>query len=83
MPVYQFHIRNNHSLVVDEDGINLPDVEAAAREAIHSAHEFFAEVSWPTDMVFEVTDEAGRLVFTYPISAHHAPADEECLALAS
>ncbi len=82
MAVYQFHIRDQLGLILDEDGIELPDALAAAREAIQSASEFFADASAPTDMVFEITDEAGRLVLTLPIRNYAARANDD-VALAS
>ena len=83
MAIFQFHIRDQHGLVHDEDGIELPDAVAAVREAIRSADEFFAEASTSTDMTFEITDEAGRLVLTIPICDPSVGAAECDLALAS
>ena len=39
MPVYFFHIRNNVSLLEDEEGTDLPDLEAAKSQALRSARD--------------------------------------------
>ena len=83
MAIFRFHIRDQHGLVLDEDGVELPDALAAAREALRSAQEFFRDASTPTNMTFENTDETGRLVLAIPIRNHAAGSDEGVLALAS
>jgi hypothetical protein len=83
MAIFQFHIRDQHGLVLDEEGVELPDAVAAVREAIRSADEFFAEASTPTNMSFEITDEAGRLVLIVPLRNQATRSDEADLALAS
>ena len=82
MAIYQFHIRDQHGLILDEDGMELPNVLAALREAMRSADEFLNHTSAPTDMAFEITDEAGHLVLTLPIRTYAARADEDDIALA-
>ena len=54
MAIYQFHIRDQHGLILDEDGVELPNALAAVREALRGASEFFADASAPTDMMFEI-----------------------------
>ncbi len=83
MRIYQFHIRDQHGLILDEDGVELPDVLAAFREAVRSANEFFADASASTDMIFEITDEAGHLVVALPIRNYAARADGDDISLAS
>ena len=83
MAIFRFHIRDQHGLVLDEDGIELPDALAAAREALRSAQEFFRDASAPTNMTFEITDETGRLVLAIPIRRLASSSDEADLALAS
>ncbi len=83
MAIFQFHIRDPHGLVLDDDGIDLPDALAAAREAIQSAQEFFRDASAPTNMTFEITDETGRLVLAIPIRHYATSSDEAGLAFAS
>ena len=83
MAIFQFHIRDQHGLVLDEDGIELPNALSAAREALRSAQEFFRDASAPTNMTFEITDETGRLVLAIPIRRLAMSSDEADLALAS
>jgi hypothetical protein len=83
MAIFQFHIRDQLGLVLDEDGIELPDALAAAKEAIRSAQEFFKDASTPADMAFEITDEVGRLVLVVPIRNHATGSEEAGLELAS
>ena len=54
-------------MIVDDEGIELPDLTAVLREAVNSSHEFLAEALAPTDMLFEITDEADRIVLVLPI----------------
>ncbi|HEX2552120.1 MAG TPA: hypothetical protein VHL98_00365 [Microvirga sp.] len=72
MPIFQFHVRDPHGLIVDDEGIDLPDLAAVLREALASSDEFLAEAAAPTDMLFEVTDEADRVVLVLPIRDHGA-----------
>ena len=67
MSVYRFHIRDASGLIEDEDGIDLPDLASAFKHALDSAREFTADVSPPTDMLFEIADSTGRTVLTVPI----------------
>lgn len=67
MPIFQFHVRDAYGLVVDDDGVDLPDLAAVLEEAIVSSGEFLAEASAPTDMLFEITDESDRVVLVLPI----------------
>ncbi len=67
MSVYRFHIRDASGLIEDEEGVDLPDLAAVLRHALDSAREFTADVSPPTDMLFEIADSTGRTVLTVPI----------------
>ncbi len=67
MSVYRFHIRDASGLIEDEEGIDLPDLASAFRQALHSAREFSAEAPPPADMLFEIADSTGRTVLTVPI----------------
>ena len=69
MPLYYFHVRTDRGLVEDEEGIELPDMQAVRREALVSAHEFTAEAQWSGALAFEVVDAAGETVLTLPIQA--------------
>ena len=83
MAIFQFNIRDKCGLVLDDEGIELPDIVAAAREAVRSASEFLTEASSPTDMAFEITDETGRLVLIVPIADRRNLLSEDDLTLAS
>jgi hypothetical protein len=43
MTRYFFHIRNGAAFVKDEEGIELPGIEAARKEAIEAAREILAD----------------------------------------
>jgi len=69
MPLYYFHVRTERGLIEDEEGIDLPHMQAVRREALVSAHEFIAEAQWTGALAFEVVDAAGETVLTLPIQA--------------
>jgi hypothetical protein len=69
MALYYFHVRTQSGLVEDEEGLDLPHLDAVRREAFVSAHEFLAEAEWSGPLAFEVTDERGATVLTLPIEA--------------
>lgn len=71
MPRFFFHIRNESGLRTDGEGMELPDVEAARKEAVARACEIWSKR--PPDAAhnndtFEVTDEAGEVVRRVPFS---------------
>jgi hypothetical protein len=72
MALYYFHVRTDRTLVADEDGIDLPHMEAVRREALVSAHEFSAEARWAGVLAFEITDAQGRVVLRLPIQRRSA-----------
>ena len=69
MALYYFHVRTQTGLVEDEEGLDLPHLDAVRREALVSAHEFLAEAEWSGPLAFEVTDAHGVTVVTLPIQA--------------
>ena len=69
MSLYRFHIRDASGLIEDEEGIDLPHLDAVRREALVSAHQFLAEAEWSGPLTFEVTDARGDTVLTLPIQA--------------
>ena len=69
MALYYFHVRTQSGLVEDEEGLDLPDLDAVKREALVSAHEFLVEAEWAGPLAFEVTDICGATVLTLPIQA--------------
>ncbi|MBB3444167.1 hypothetical protein [Rhizobium sp. BK379] len=66
--LFFFNIRSKNVEDVDQDGMDLPSLEAARSEARRSAREMVAEMILQEEhidgMRFEITDEAGRLVAT-------------------
>ena len=69
MALYYFHVRTQSGLVEDEEGIDLPHLDAVRREALVSAHQFLAEAEWSGPLAFEVADARGDTVLTLPIQA--------------
>ncbi len=69
MALYYFHVRTQNGLVEDEEGLDLPHLDAVRREALVSAHEFLAEAEWAGPLAFEVTDACGETVLILPIQA--------------
>ena len=68
MTHFYFNVREANSFEEDTDGVDLPDVVSAHREALRAAREMMIEeiaLGMPvTDQVFEVCDECGGLLFT-------------------
>lgn len=69
MARYYFHLREEDDRIEDEEGIELPDIEAARQLAIKNARTITAhEVTGcgvvPLDLVIEIPDEAGRITGT-------------------
>jgi hypothetical protein len=66
MPRYFFHVREGSSLSRDEEGQELPNVEAARREAINSAREILGEKLLHGGSLnhrsIEIADETGYVV---------------------
>jgi len=66
MSRYYFHIRHGSELIIDDEGQDFPDDEAARAEAAESVHEILAEAirSQSADMpeAIVVADEDGREV---------------------
>ena len=70
---FYFHIRENDKLATDDEGVDLPDLAAARREAELSAREMLADAiksgkeSVPD--AFVIADEEGRTLETLSLSA--------------
>ena len=66
MPRYFFHVREGSDLNRDAEGQDLPDVEAARREAINSVREIISEKLLHGGALnhrsIEIADETGRVV---------------------
>ncbi len=67
MPRYFFHIRDQHHLHVDEEGIELPDLHAVLEEALRTERELSDEPDGPYGLEFEITDSSGKTVLKVPI----------------
>jgi hypothetical protein len=67
MPRFYFHVYN-HIVAMDEEGLDLPDVEAAREQALESARELVCEDihkgQLNLDHRIEVEDAAGKKVLT-------------------
>jgi hypothetical protein len=73
MARYYFHFKSGDKARTDDDGVDLPDISAAAREAEQAARELLAEAiearkpDVPEAVV--VTDESGTEVYSLPFGA--------------
>jgi hypothetical protein len=79
MPMFYFHISNDHA-VGDTDGMNLADIHAAWAHALAVAGELKSHSSgllghaW-SDLTMSARDAAGKELFSFPMS--HVVADED------
>lgn len=68
MPRYYFHICNGTGFVQDEEGLELPDLDAARAEAVRSARSIMASDvqrgMLDLSSFIEIEDENQRLVQT-------------------
>jgi hypothetical protein len=66
MPVYYLNIREHEQIAADQEGIDLPDLEAAKAEAQASAREILADAlksnTKVDGKVIEIADETGTIV---------------------
>ena len=66
MPRYFFNIRDGYDVDEDEEGIDLPDIEAARAEALATVEELRDELRDAGNIELEITDETGRRLLTVP-----------------
>jgi hypothetical protein len=70
---FYFHLRAGDQIVPDDEGVDLPDLSAAQREAILAARELLAEAikSGRPEVpeAFVIADEAGRPLGIVPLAA--------------
>jgi hypothetical protein len=70
MARFYFHIRRGKEVVMDEEGVDLPDVEAARKEGLLAAREILAEMVLHNEVVdgqeFQIADDRGIVVATIP-----------------
>jgi hypothetical protein len=71
VPRYYLHIRSGDELIVDEEGSDLPDLEAAREETLLGARDMLVENFRAGEAldgdVVEITDEGGNLLDTVPV----------------
>ena len=72
MPRYFFNIRRHASLTKDPEGEEFPDLNGVIEMAYDAARELIARDIGrgvgPNDHCFEVTNEAGAIVFRYRLA---------------
>jgi hypothetical protein len=71
MPRYYFHVRSGSDLTRDQEGSDLPDIQAARKQAVEMACRAWSErppATADNDETFEITDEAGKVVLKVPFS---------------
>ncbi len=68
--LFYFNVRSEESYDMDDEGIDLPSLEAAKCEARKSAREMVAELVLHDGRIdgmrFEITDASGYLLATVP-----------------
>lgn len=65
MPCFFFHVRDETGLKRDPEGVELPDVEAARKEALARACKIWSKRppdSAHNDDTFEISNETGEVV---------------------
>jgi hypothetical protein len=71
MPRYFFHVRSGGDLTRDADGLDLPDIDAARKQAVKMACRAWSErppEAQGNDETFEITDSSGAVVLRVPFS---------------
>lgn len=74
MPVYYFDIRDQDAIVIDESGLELPDLQAAQVEAARSLADIVDDMptgTKPRHIAIEVSSEGTRLfkaAFTFELA---------------
>ncbi|MDG4895536.1 hypothetical protein P9272_18360 [Mesorhizobium sp. WSM4976] len=68
MPIFHFHV-DNGEFNPDDQGVDLPDLDAARQEAVRAAGEMINDSKqhfWEhmTPWIMNVTDDQDRLLFT-------------------
>ena len=67
MAHFWFHVRHAEGRLLDEEGMDLPDMRAVCKEVRRSSQELLSEDLNLTDVRFEVTDVTGRIVVSLPV----------------
>ncbi len=66
MAHFWFHVRHAEGKLLDEEGMDLPNLRAVCEEIMRSSRELLTEELSLTDVRFEVTDVTGRIVVSLP-----------------
>jgi hypothetical protein len=68
MARYFFHVRDGSKLILDSEGVDLPDLSLAAEECRRIVREVLSEDAsrLTVDRQFEITDAQGGLVLIIP-----------------
>jgi hypothetical protein len=66
MPRFFFNIRDGYDLDEDDEGIELPDLDAARAEALATVEELRDQLSDAGNIELEIADESGRRLLTVP-----------------
>jgi hypothetical protein len=73
MPRYYLHIKDGDRLIKDQEGVELPSVLSAKREAEHAAREILAAKVRAGDIIdgqeFEIADARGNRMLTIPFKS--------------
>ncbi len=69
MTKYYFNVRSEIGMVQDEEGQELPDLAAAATEAVRSVEAFVAEAPSEGLLVLEVATASGANIVIIDIAA--------------
>ena len=68
MAHFWFHVRHAEGKLLDEEGMDLPNLRAVCEEIMRSSRELLTEELSLTDVRFEVADVTGRIVVSLPAS---------------
>jgi hypothetical protein len=68
MPRYYFNVRDGFEVDEDDEGVDLPDVEAARAEAIATVEEIRDELGEVSGIELEILDEEGRRLLSVPFA---------------
>ena len=67
MAHFWFHVRHAEGKLLDDEGMDLPNLRAVCEEVMRSSQELLSEDLSLTDVRFEVTDVSGRIVVSLPV----------------
>lgn len=72
MPRYFFNLRDGYDVDEDDEGVELPDLEAARAEALATVEELREELAATeaAGIQLEITDDTGRRLLTVPFARH-------------